>query len=161
MISPRWARYSRAANASEAEARSAGVGWSRPVGRLYLTSFFSHLTDALAAELDPGLAGENGGKFLTTPLGMVRAVLERVLIDEAIEVVRQCTRHFRRSTGAGPIGEALHSLVGKAMDPFAQCRIGKMERVRDRLEAGPFDDFADGLGTPEHPGLFGLFQERV
>ena len=29
------------------------------------------------------------------------------------------------------------------------------------LEAVPFDDFAYGLGTPEHPGLLGLFQERV
>ena len=93
MISPRRARYSKAASASEAEARSAGVGWSRPVGRLYLTSFFSHLTDALAAELDPGLAGEHGGEFLTTPLGMARAVLERVVVDEAIKVVRQLAGH--------------------------------------------------------------------
>jgi hypothetical protein len=92
---------------------------------------------------------------------MVRAVLEWVLIDEAIEVVRQCARHFRRSTGAGPIGEALHSLVGKAMDPFAQRGIGKVQRVRDGLEAVPFDDFAHGLGTPEHTGLLGLFQERL
>ncbi len=92
---------------------------------------------------------------------MVRAVLERVLIDEAIEVVRQCTRHFRRSTGAGPIGEALHSLVGKAMDPCAQRGIGKVKRVRDGLESVPFDDFAHGLGTPEHTGLLGLFQESL
>jgi hypothetical protein len=92
---------------------------------------------------------------------MVRAVLEWVLIDEAVEVVRQCTRHFRRSTGAGPIGEALHSLVGKAMDPFAQRGIGKVKRVRDGLESVPFDDFAHGLGTPEHTGLLGLFQESL
>jgi len=36
----------------------------------------------------PSLAGEHGGEFLTTPLGMARAVLKRVLGDEAIEVVR-------------------------------------------------------------------------
>jgi len=92
---------------------------------------------------------------------MARAVLERVVVDKAIEVVRQRTGHCGGATRAGTIREALHPRVGKAMDPFAQCRIGKMERVRDRLEAVPFDDFADGLGTPEHPGLFGLFQERV
>jgi hypothetical protein len=92
---------------------------------------------------------------------MVRAVLERVLVDEAIEAVRQRAGHFGGATRAGAIHEALHPMVGKAMDPFAQRRIGKMERVRDRLEAVPFDDFAYGLGTPEHPSLFGLFQERV
>src|SRR3989442_11010296 len=92
---------------------------------------------------------------------MARAVLERVVVDKAIEVVRQRTGHGGGATRAGTIREALHPRVGKAMDPFAQCRRGKMERVRDRLEAVPFDDFADGLGTPEHPGLFGLFQERV
>jgi hypothetical protein len=50
---------------------------------------------------------------------MVRAVLERGLVDEAIEVVRQSPRHFRRSTGAGAIRQALDPVVGKAMDPFA------------------------------------------
>ncbi len=92
---------------------------------------------------------------------MARAVLERVVVDEAIEVVRQGTRHFRRSTGAGTIRQALDPMVGKAMHPFAQRGIGKVQRVRDRLEAVPFDDFAHGLGTPEHAGLLGLFQERL
>jgi hypothetical protein len=36
-----------------------------------------------------------------------------------------------------------------------------MERVRDRLEAVPCDDFAYGLGTPEHPRLLRLMQERI
>ncbi len=55
-----------------------------------MPSFFSDLADALAAELDPGLAGKDGGEFLTTPLRMAGAVLEGVLVDEPIEVVRQC-----------------------------------------------------------------------
>jgi hypothetical protein len=38
--------------------------------------------------LDAGLAGEEGGEFLTTPLGMAGTVLERVLVNEAIAVVR-------------------------------------------------------------------------
>jgi hypothetical protein len=61
---------------------------------------------------------------------MVRAVRERVVVDEAIEVVRQRAGHCGGATRAGAIHEALHPMVGKAMDPFAQCRIGKMERVR-------------------------------
>jgi hypothetical protein len=60
---------------------------------------------------------------------MARAVLERVVVDEAIEVVRQGTRHFRRSTGAGTIRKALDPVVGKTMDPCAQRGIGKVQRV--------------------------------
>jgi hypothetical protein len=107
------------------------------------------------------LAGEHGGEFLTTPLGVIGAVLERILVDEAIEVVRYRTSHFRRSPGTRAISEALHAVVGKAMDPFAQRGIGKVQRVRDGLEALPCDDFTHSLGTPEHAGLLGLFQERV
>ena len=88
-------------------------------------------------------------------------ILQGVLIDEAIEMLFQFTSHFRWSTGAGTIEQALGALVGKAMHPFTQGRIRKLERVRDMLEAVPFDDCAYGLGTPEHPGLLGLFQERV
>jgi hypothetical protein len=88
-------------------------------------------------------------------------MLEWVLVDEAIEVVRQRAGHCGWASRAGAIREALDPMVGKAMHPFAQRRIGKMERVRDRLEAVPFDDFAHRLGTPEHPGLLGLFQEGV
>jgi len=51
--------------------------------------------------------------------------------------------------------------VGKAMDPCAQRGRGKVQRVRDRLEAVPLDDVAHGLGTPKHAGLFGLLQERL
>jgi hypothetical protein len=47
------------------------------------------------------------------------------------------------------------------MDPFAQRGIGQVECVRDGLETLAFDDFAHGLGTPEHAGLLGLLQERV
>jgi hypothetical protein len=127
------------------------VGSSRPGGRLSLTSFFSHLADTLAAQLDAGLAGEDGGKFLTTPLGMARAVLERVVVDEAIAVVRQLAGRFGRATRAGAIGEALSPLVGKARDPFAQRGIGKVQCIRDRLETLAFDDFTHGLGTAKDP----------
>jgi hypothetical protein len=88
-------------------------------------------------------------------------MLERVLVDKTIEVLRQRTGYFGRATRAGAIGEPLDPLMGKAMDPFTQRRIGKVQRVRDRLEALPFHDVAHGLGAPEHADLLGLFQERI
>jgi hypothetical protein len=87
---------------------------------------------------------------------MVRAVLEWVLVEEAIKVVCQGTCHFRWATRARTVGEALHPLVSKAMDPFAERGIGKVQRVGDGLEALPADDITDGLGTPEDPGFLRL-----
>jgi hypothetical protein len=92
---------------------------------------------------------------------MDRAVLQRVLIDEAIEMCFQRAGDFGRSTGARAIYQTLGALVGKAVDPFPQGRIGKVQRVGDGLEALPGDDVAHGLGTAEDPGLFRLFQEGV
>ena len=65
--------------------------------------------------MDPGLLGEHRGEFPTTPLGMERAVLQGVLIDEAIEMVFQCAGDFGRSTGARAIHQTLGALVGKAV----------------------------------------------
>jgi hypothetical protein len=44
----------------------------------------------------------------------------------------------------------------KAMYPFAQGRIRKVERIGDGLEALSFDDVAHGLGTAEDAGFFRL-----
>jgi hypothetical protein len=79
------------------------------------------------------------------------------LIDEAIEVLFQLTGHFGRSARPRAISSPLGSLIGKAMHPFPQGRIRKLERVRDGLEALAFDDIAYGLGTAENARLFGLF----
>jgi hypothetical protein len=92
---------------------------------------------------------------------MAGAVLEGVLVDEPIEVVRQRAGHFAGAAGAGAIPQALDALVGKAMDPLAQCRIGQVQRVGHRLEALPLDDFAHRLGTAEEAGLFGLLEEGI
>ena len=88
-------------------------------------------------------------------------MLHGVLIDEAIEMLFQFTSHFRWSTGAGTIEQALGALVGKAIDPLAEGGIGKRERIGDGLQAGPFDDFTDRLSATEDPGLFRLFQHRI
>ena len=84
-------------------------------------------------------------------------MLEGVLIDKAIEVLFQLTCDFGRSTGAWAIHQARDALVSKAVDPFAEGGIGKVQRVGDRLEALPFDNVAHGLGTAEDTGLFRLF----
>jgi hypothetical protein len=47
------------------------------------------------------------------------------------------------------------------MHPFAQGRIGKLERVRDVLKALSFDNFTDGLGATEDAHLFGLLEHRL
>jgi hypothetical protein len=111
--------------------------------------------------LDAGLAGKNRSEFLTTPLGMAGAVLERVLVDELIKMVCQLTGHCGWATGAGAIHQALDSLVGEAMDPLAQRRIGKVQRVGHRLETVPLDDLAHGLGTAEDTGFLGLLEEGI
>ena len=56
-------------------------------------------------------------------------MLQGVLIDEAIEMLFQCTRHFGWSTGTGTIAQALGALIGKAMDPLAEGGIGQRERI--------------------------------
>jgi hypothetical protein len=90
---------------------------------------------------------------------MAGAVLERVLVNEAIEVLCQLARDFGWATGACAIHQALDALAGEAMDPFPQRGIGKVERVGHGLEAVPFDDCAPRLGTAEDPGLLGLLEE--
>jgi hypothetical protein len=111
--------------------------------------------------LDPGFAGEDGRKFATTPLGIDGAVLQRVLLDEAIEVFFQFTGHFGRATGAGASDEALGALVCKTVPPLSESGIGERERVGDGVQAVPFDHFTDGVGTTEDTSLFRLFQEGI
>jgi len=47
------------------------------------------------------------------------------------------------------------------MAPFPQGRIGKVERVRDRLQALAFDDLAHGLRPTEDVGFLGLFEKSL
>ena len=92
---------------------------------------------------------------------MKRAVVQRVLVDEAIEVLFQLTGDLGRSARAGAVRKAWRTLVGKTMDPLAQRGIGKVQCIRDRLETLAFDDFTHGLGTAKDPRLFRLFQEGI
>ena len=83
-------------------------------------------------------------------------MLQGVLIDEAIEVLFQLARDFGQATGARAIDETLRALAGKAIDPLAESRIRKLERVRDGLQTLPFHDVAHGVGTAEDAGFLGL-----
>jgi hypothetical protein len=87
--------------------------------------------------------------------------VEGVLVDESIEVLFQRAGHFGWASGAGATHQALDPLVGEALAPLAQCRIGKVQRVGHRVEAVPLDDCAHGLGTAEDPGLLGLLEESI
>jgi len=89
------------------------------------------------------------------------AVLEGVLVDKTIEVLFQLTGDFRRTTGTRAIHKPLRPLTGKAMDPRAEGGRGKLERVRNGLEALPFDHSAHGLGTAEDTCRFGLFHKGI
>ena len=50
-------------------------------------------------------------------------MLEKVLIDEAIEVLLELAGHFGRPTGTGAIRQPRDALLVKAMHPLAQRRI--------------------------------------
>jgi hypothetical protein len=70
------------------EPAAGGDGWS-------FRLVFSHVAAPLTAAWPPGVAGKDGGAFLTTPVGMAGAMRERVLRNEAIAVVRQRPRPSR------------------------------------------------------------------
>jgi len=72
-------------------------------------------------------------------------VLERVLIDEAVEMLGKCARHFARAPRTRPIHQACHTGVSKALHPCAQCGIGQTEGGRDRVDMTTSDDLTDGL----------------
>ena len=61
------------------------------------------------------------------------AMLQGVLIDEAIEVPFQLACDFGRAPGARAIDSSLRALAGKAIDPLAQDGRRQLERVRDGL----------------------------
>ena len=80
--------------------------------------------------MDPGFTGEDGRQLATTPVGMEGAVLQGVLIDEAIEVLFQRARDFGRATGARSIQQALGPLLRKALHPFSERLFEKFRPLR-------------------------------
>ena len=81
--------------------------------------------------MDAGLAGENRGEFLATPLRMAGAVLEGVLVDEPIEVGRQRAGHF-----GGCVANFAQEVV-KGQLLLAVGRIRRPGSRTIRLQSGP------------------------
>ena len=138
-------------------------GWDRAVrwGGRSFACFFSHPADTRTAEVDSGLLGSHRGECTATPVEREGAVLQGVVIDEAVERLCECARDLRGSTGARAIPQALDTLIGTAMHPCAQGSLGKLERVRDVWQARSFDDVTAGLGATEDAPLFGLLEHRL
>lgn len=88
-------------------------------------------------------------------------MLQGVLIDEMSEVPFQLACDCGGAPGAWAVDETLRTLMRKTIDPLAQGRIGKLERVGDGLQTLPLDDVAHSLGTAEDAGVFGVLYEGV
>jgi hypothetical protein len=84
-------------------------------------------------------------------------VLERVVLDETIEVFFQCTGHFGRPTRAETIDEAWGPWGATRCPHFLRAAEVNASVSEDGLQAVPFDHLTDSLGTAEDPSLFGLF----
>ena len=88
-------------------------------------------------------------------------MLQRGLLNEAIEVHFECTGDFGRSTGARSIQQALGPLLRKALHPFAQGRIRHVEGGGDGGDMVTRDHRMDGLGTAKDTRLLGLLAHGV
>jgi hypothetical protein len=88
-------------------------------------------------------------------------VLQGVLIDEAIKVLFQLARDFAGATGTWAVQQALGALLGKALHPFAEGRIGKVEQRGDGLDVVARNDLTDGLRTAKDPGFLRLLEHGV
>jgi len=111
--------------------------------------------------LDASLLGQHRGQFAATPLGRTGTVLEGVLIDQAIEVLFECTRHFGWAARARAIHQALRSLLGKALHPCAEGSIRKVQGRGDGADVVACNDLPDGLRAAKDAGLLGLFEHGI
>jgi len=55
----------------------------------------------------------------------------------------------------------LRALLGKALDPFAEGRIRKVEQRGDSLDVVARNDLTDGLGAAKDPGFLRLREHGV
>jgi hypothetical protein len=88
-------------------------------------------------------------------------MLKWVLIDEAVEVLFEGAGAFARPTGTGAIPQALRPLLGKALHPFAEGRIGKVEQRGDGMDVVASDDLTDGLRTAKDARFLGLLEHGI
>jgi hypothetical protein len=88
-------------------------------------------------------------------------MLERVLVHQTVEMLFQVAGHFTRATGAWAIEQTLYPLLGKALHPLSQGRIGKVEGRGGGVDVMALDHGTDGLRSAKDPGLLGLFEHRL
>ena len=88
-------------------------------------------------------------------------MLQRVLIDETMEVLFQLAGDFGRSPGARAIPQALRPLLRKALHPFAEGGIGQMERLGDGLDMVAGHDLPDRLCPAKDPRCLGLLEQGI
>jgi len=92
---------------------------------------------------------------------MESTVLQGVLLDQTLEVLFQLTGHFGRSPGAWAIPQALGPLLGKALHPFSERRIGQVEGRGDGVDMVAGHDLTDGLRPAKDPRFLGLGEQGV
>jgi hypothetical protein len=83
------------------------------------------------------------------------------LVDEAMEMLFSLAGHFGGSTGAWPIQQALRTLAGEALDPFAEGRIGKVEQRGDGIDVVAHADLTDSLRAAKDSGFFRLLEHGL
>ena len=86
---------------------------------------------------------------------------QRVLIDEAVELLFEFAGHFARTTGARAIQQTLRPFIGKTLYPLSQGGIGKVEGLGDDVHVVARNHRTDGLRTAKDPGLLKLFQHDL
>ena len=88
-------------------------------------------------------------------------MLQGVLLDQALEVLFQLTRHFGRSPGARAIAQALGPLLRKALHPFSEGGIGQVEGRGDGVDMVACHDLTDGLRPAKDARLLRLLQDGL
>jgi hypothetical protein len=88
-------------------------------------------------------------------------VLKRVVIAEAVEVLCECARDVARPARTRTIHETGRALVGTALHPCAEGRVGTVEGRRDGVDMVASNDLPYGLRPAKAPSLRGLLQDGL
>jgi hypothetical protein len=82
-------------------------------------------------------------------------MLQRGLIDKAVEGLCQGTDPLRGTTGARAIHHTLGALLGQALPPCAQGGMGKVQGRGDAVDVLASNDLTHGLRATKDAGLLG------
>ena len=88
-------------------------------------------------------------------------MLQRVLINKAIEMLFQLTRHGGRSPGARALPHALRPLRRKARHPGAAGGMGQVARRGDGVDLVAGHALPDGVCPAQAPRLRGLLAQDI